>query len=205
MRTIKFRAKTLKGEWIYGYYSEFELCDGEGRCSYIKKDGRQPIKVVPETVGQFTGLTDKNGKEIYEGDIVKYAYSYGNTRINKVLFNNGCFIVDDDYILSKIGNVEVVGNIYDNHELLQPSDRINSIKEFFDMGGVAYYYNYSDSLEVDVFKKDEYVDIAYSYEKYNDLKYNCSIFPKFFIKCQEYILFVDTKKHECYLEKKKQQ
>lgn len=44
------------GEWIFGYYLEFSLFDGEGRCSYIQVDGCQPIKVDPDTVSQFTEL-----------------------------------------------------------------------------------------------------------------------------------------------------
>lgn len=199
MRTIKFRGKSKRnGEWFYGnLYDKDE--DGN---THICTTSNGCLNIDSETVGQFTGLIDNNGKEIYEGDIVKNEDSHGNTRINKVLFRNGCFIVDDDYVLFKLKNIEVFGNIYDNPELLQPSDRINSIKEFFDMGGVVYYYKYSDVFSNNPYMVMTNVDAAYSYKDYDDKKYNCSIFPKFYIKDQEYILFVDTKENKGYLEKK---
>jgi len=87
MRTIKFRGKRIdSGEWVYGslvchkppYHSKCDIwCD----------DGEWH-EVVPESVGQFTGLLDSEGKEIYEGDIVK---SNDNYRIYKIIFEKGEF------------------------------------------------------------------------------------------------------------------
>ena len=79
-------------------------------------------KVVPETVGQFTGMTDKNGTKIFEGDIIKWIDSDGNNRIDKVLFSNGGFHLCNIYynIGGYKGNsLEVIGNIHDNKELLK--------------------------------------------------------------------------------------
>lgn len=68
MREIKFRGKRVyNGEWVYGYY----VCDLLGH--HIIESNGFCYNIIPETVGQFTGLTDKNGTEIFEGDILKYA------------------------------------------------------------------------------------------------------------------------------------
>lgn len=82
-------------------------------------------KVDKDTLGQHTGLHDKNGKEIYEGDIVKYRDSRGQ-HIEKVIFDKGCFYAGMHWgsstrIAPKLINTritEVIGNIYDNPELL---------------------------------------------------------------------------------------
>lgn len=137
MNEIKFRAKKLKGEWEYGYYLEFELCDGEGRCSYIKKDGCQPIKVLKETVGQFTGLLDKNQSEVYDGDIIKapsgriYLVMWSTwihqERRNKWIvdeyqFTGWCIGYEGnkpfDTLDSEVLQGEVIGNVHDNPELI---------------------------------------------------------------------------------------
>ena len=134
MREILFRGKrTDNGEWVEGYYIHrpTAVCIGESNPSCIWVPAADPdddtkiFEVFPETVGQYTGLTDKNGKRVFEGDIVRY----GDT-IHKVVFEQrygtayfGIMISDIETWL--FGNecpanlVEVIGNIYDNPELLE--------------------------------------------------------------------------------------
>jgi uncharacterized phage protein (TIGR01671 family) len=123
MRDIKFRGKSFdNGEWVYGDYHKRA---GGVHC-IIKMEPDENGKVVyvvhqvaPDTIGQFTGLHDKNGKEIYEGDIVRYdmggecevSYCVGGGFAGFDLspaFHNGHQLTD----------VEVIGNIHDNPELL---------------------------------------------------------------------------------------
>ena len=130
MREILFRGKRVdNGEWAYGDY--WHLPEKNFYCISDKEFNR---KVDPETVGQFTGLTDKNGKKIFEGDIIKIISDYDypdDYRISKVYVYNGVFCVDFryydfdstalaflvDYIPD--GDFEVIGKIHDNPELLE--------------------------------------------------------------------------------------
>jgi uncharacterized phage protein (TIGR01671 family) len=148
MKRIRFKGKSLdSGKWIYGdlienqgeYYiyhacTETTLSD-EGNTITIVA-----TKVQNETVGQYTGLQDRNGKEIYEGDIVEQivtnGYDYGF--IGEVSFDNGAFgikhktykgCIVSRFVYSSDWNdghahgtvlyeYELKGNIYDNPELL---------------------------------------------------------------------------------------
>lgn len=116
-REIKFRGKRLdNGEWLYG--SLVIISDRY----YIFNDELRK-EVDPATVGQYTGLKDKIGREIYEGDILEYD-SYGDTCKYAIVFKNGCFglICEGDFFdmntLSNGVKGKVIGNIHDNPELL---------------------------------------------------------------------------------------
>ncbi len=147
MREILFRGKrTDNGEWVEGYYCN--LGGNHPRVLkeniFIGKIGRvlefKNIDVISETVGQYTGLTDKNGVRIFEGDIVKthYANAQKSDFIEQVVFHNGKFCAYFSNQLCKqwanlydgtehlpqdksvyMDSVEVIGNIHDNPELIE--------------------------------------------------------------------------------------
>lgn len=113
-----FRGKRKdNGKWVEGFYS----CDIWGdETEYILYD-EQEFEVVPETVGQCTGLTDKNGKKIFEGDICKHRSNYsGNIVISVVTYTDGHFLAlvceNSGFELSE--KLEVIGNIHDNNPKL---------------------------------------------------------------------------------------
>lgn len=130
MREILFRGKrTDTKEWIEGIAFPHDN-NKVTMLSQHPMDGSLVGKEVdPETVGQFTGLTDKNGTKIFEGDIVRY-----NDTMHKVIFCtiNGCAFFgitmpDRGEIWNFDGitcanRMEVIGNIYDNPELLGGAD-----------------------------------------------------------------------------------
>lgn len=122
-RIVKFRAIDLFSDFVYG--QSFYI-DSENNTGYIANgiDDYHPVK--SDTVGQFTGLVDKNGVEIYENDFYREVYSDGSgERICLVEFKKHeslpsfeKFIgFDIDY--ENLGNIEVIGNIYENENLLK--------------------------------------------------------------------------------------
>lgn len=137
MRTIKFRGYNRKNNiWLYGFYlqnrGQHFVCPDE----FATGKSWEDYEIDPETLGQFTGLFDKNGAEIYEGDIVSHPYIDPIFRAivdessvkSKVAFHDGAFVINydvDDFIFLdafiREGHVEVVGNIHDNPELLTTS------------------------------------------------------------------------------------
>ena len=141
MREILFRGKkTYDQEWIEGHYCRYETTQIGGGVNEMHRivpyfaSALYGFEVDPSTVGQYTGLTDKNGQKIFEGDIIKIVpdYDYSDDySISKVYSYNGIFCVDyhgDDFDSTALGfledylpdgGFEVIGNIHDNPELLK--------------------------------------------------------------------------------------
>ena len=127
MREILFRGQEYdNGPWYEGDYEHTTLSDGSP-FAFISGWGKFGKIVKPETVGQYTGLTDKNGTRIFEGDIVRIIEK-GAAANGVVKFVNkyaGGWIVGSNIddaagcVLVMRPNVEVIGNIHDNPELLQ--------------------------------------------------------------------------------------
>lgn len=133
-REIKFRGKRHNGSWVYG-----DLCTPANRFISIRENrytyngiSHEEYEVDEDTIGQFTGLTDKNGKEIYEGDVLRINNGAvicllvvtWNTEVGSWCLRFieelkegtrplGRWLCDRDY------DIELTGNIYDNKELLE--------------------------------------------------------------------------------------
>ena len=152
MREYKFRGKPTENntsyfedeDFVYGsliisedkYYILLDVLDNIKRDDYAV----YMVEVRPETIGQYTELKDENGKEIYSGDIIEFSYDMfvGNfdtfVAKGKVVFEEGAFYVevfenerttkDEAYLLYSINldTIEVIGNIYDNPELLEEGE-----------------------------------------------------------------------------------
>ena len=137
MREILFRGKRIdNGAWVYGYLASYDLIASEYPNDVSDAMGKYYdeipyvgfVDVDPETVGQYTGLPDKNGKKIFEGDIVTGLFSFGMEVKAVVAFQNGAFGLrwsrggaEQFSAFTSICNMEfdVIGNIHDNPELLE--------------------------------------------------------------------------------------
>lgn len=132
MREILFRGKRIdNGEWIEGYYLRDVLTMPGELTHFIATPwgfGVRTFGVYPQTIGQCTGLTDKNGKRIFEGDILRSDYDDDDcgVAIEEVVWhNNGWCIKEKDYTPDLMSGAmtmiysQVIGNIHDNPELME--------------------------------------------------------------------------------------
>ena len=129
MREILFRGKrTDNGEWVEGLVARY---NPKFDCANIVDGFESLVPVKTETVGQYTGLTDKNGKKIFEGDIVKH-YNHCDIKeysedIGRVFYytetcrflRTSKLFPDNCLEIYSSCEYEVIGNIYDNPELLE--------------------------------------------------------------------------------------
>ena len=123
MRTIKFRGKARKtGEWLYG---NLHVEDSFG-CTHICTYERGCLYVDPDTVGQFTGLYDSNGKEIFEGDILDFNGLTVEVRFVRGVF---AFLANGDLDDEICGDcrtdlfAKVIGNVYENPDILKGGEK----------------------------------------------------------------------------------
>ena len=132
-REILFRGKSLVfDDWVEGdllnYSPNPKIC-----VTRNEEEDKDLYFVLKETVGQYTGLTDKNGKRIFDGDILKFKDDDGDYSLNEVYFDNNLLAfmtketdrgsIDDMSGWEKWReNYEVIGNIHDNNELLEVSE-----------------------------------------------------------------------------------
>lgn len=134
MREIKFRGKRKdNGQWVFGGYHQWITRQVSPIGDTLKPEdikdviiinsfadwnmpkSMQAVEILPETLGQYTGLKDKNGKKIYEGDIVKTNTRWGE---GVVIFESGIVKVCGLSLMS-FKTKEIIGNTYDNPELLE--------------------------------------------------------------------------------------
>jgi len=125
-REILFRGKRVdNGEWVYGLFCECPCDDGTDIPSIMKIENKETHRIfmqypiISETRGQYTGLTDRNGVKIFEGDILEAV----NGNRGYVVFEHGAFMKSCDpkdmpFLIAADVNA-VIGNVHDNPELLK--------------------------------------------------------------------------------------
>lgn len=137
MREILFRGKRIDNdEWVYGSFvmdatelrqrerqiADLILANGFIRRYDFQNRKVEMFEVERDTVGQYTGLTDKNGKRIFEGDIITYKDGLFGCMLSEVRYRNGCFEAKTFHnwnspaidIVMEESEVEVIGNMFDN-------------------------------------------------------------------------------------------
>ena len=140
MREILFRGKRVdNGEWVNGYFikanhhwHEHGVHEDWIAVDTIQNGGwcnvRGKYAVIPETVGQYTGLTDKNGNKIFEGDIIKLflddgietgVIRYSETACRFMFYENNIM----GYGFDNTCIFEIIGNVHDNPELLKEREQ----------------------------------------------------------------------------------
>ena len=130
MREILFRGKRVdNGEWAYGsLITETNPFDKDMVMTHIYDNGFNEILVDPRTIGQYTGLKDKNGTRIFEGDVCKAYICKAADTVEKevvgvICFEDGTFEFkcehENIYLYPLVDVLEVIGNVFDNPDFLE--------------------------------------------------------------------------------------
>jgi uncharacterized phage protein (TIGR01671 family) len=135
IREIKFRGKTADGEWYYGSLLQSEInvhgeCDCQIHERFAHDFSIHEVDVLPTSVGQWTGLRDKNGKEVYEGDILEINWNdtrYHVKRTEVKWDNDSCSFPfpGGNPKYDAANHFEVIGNLFDNPELLNKEQGVH--------------------------------------------------------------------------------
>jgi len=130
MREIEFRGKiTENGEWVYGFFENNKF---QNVIHSIEEPFRRSYYINPKSLGQYTGLKDKNGRKIYEGDIIRQLVGEKQKTIGNIIWNGWQYVITQVVSGKETTNyfgynsedvepdkLEVVGNIYENPELIK--------------------------------------------------------------------------------------
>lgn len=134
MREILFRGKSIKDKkWVYGFVDNTTVCGASGNyiATIINEKAEKPFvgewyEIDPETVGQYTGLNDKNGNKIFEGDICKFESDIEEFTNYEILWHVNKWValaceenIADVLDLFFCDRSVVIGNIHDNPEFLE--------------------------------------------------------------------------------------
>lgn len=126
MREILFKAKRIdNGEWLEGYYMPRPNDPGKQRHYIVLVGSAKWYEIAPETLCQYTGLKDKNGKRIWENDVVKHEISdtFGAVKWYQEDYVGWCVddvAIDEQQFTDEMWDkCEVIGNVFDNPELLE--------------------------------------------------------------------------------------